>query len=282
MENFKLTTYREVLNWASSFLKRLEKEENAASWILKEQKDWTLTDLTIHLDYHISENDLANFYQGIQQFAKDYPAQYIVGHEWFYGRKFKVNSDTLIPRPETEEWFARYLEDLPNDSLKVLDIGTGSGVLAVSHQLERPQDRVVAVDISEKAIQVALENAQRLGAKVEFIVSDLTEDIPHQSFDLILSNPPYIGEEEWGRMDRSVRKFEPKEALFALDEGLDIYKRLAHALKAYLSSGGLIILEIGDLQGPSVRRVFQKEYPKATITLEKDMAGKDRVIKIYL
>lgn len=190
-----------------------------------------------------------------------------------------MTPDTLIPRPETEEWFHRYLKNLPEKALKVLDIGTGSGVLAVSHKLERPQDKVTAVDISPEALAVARKNAWNMGADVNFLESDVTEKVTG-SFDLVLSNPPYISQNERSEMDESVLNFEPQLALFADDEGLYFYKKMAEALPRLMNKDGHIILEYGYRQGEQVKAIFEQAFPEADVVIWKDMSGHDRVLHV--
>lgn len=207
--------------------------------------------------------------------------QQIVGHEWFYDRKFKVTKDTLIPRPETEEWLDRVLRMLPKKTLKVLDIGTGTGVLAITHKLERPEDKVTATDISKEALTVAEKNAKQLGADITFKQGDLFEPVADQTFDVILCNPPYIGEDELNVMDQSVIDHEPKSALFAEDNGLAIYYKISYTIPKYLNPNAQIFLEIGYKQGEKVAEIFQKALPQASIEIWKDFSGLDRVIAIF-
>lgn len=273
-------TFKEVLDWASSFLENNGKEVSAANWLMKERFNFTQTDLILNGNKKMFGAQKKQYKQDIEQFNKGYPAQYILGHEWFYDHKFKVNGATLIPRPETEEWFDSYIKSLSDKPLKVLDIGTGSGILAISHKLERPQDTVFATDISTEALEVAKMNAGHLGAEIEFAQGDLTEPLEERTFDLILSNPPYIGPEEWKEMDESVRTHEPKNALFAKDNGYEIYKRLAKQLPKHLKSKGIFIVEIGYQQASNVKDIFQKYFENASIEIQKDMGGRDRVVYV--
>jgi len=274
-------TFKEVLDWASSFLERNDKEISGAKWLMKERFDLTQTDLIVNGNNKISKEQKKQYKQDIEQFKEGYPPQYIVGHEWFYDRKFKVNESTLVPRPETEEWFDRYIEMLPDAPLTVVDIGTGTGVLAISHKLERPQDEVLATDISKNALEVAKENARNLKSEVEFLQGDLLKPLKGKTFDLILSNPPYIGSDEWKEMDKSVRVHEPKEALFAKDAGYEIYKQLAERLPKFLNTGGTLIMEIGYRQGERVKDIFSEKFD-AHITIWKDMKGMDRAIIVQI
>lgn len=279
-ELYEKETVREVLSGASSFLKIQGKESFAAEWLLRERFGWNKTQLIREYTSPVSEEIKKSFLSDVQAFINGKPVQYIIGHEWFYDRKFKVTSNTLIPRPETEEWFDRYIKQLPNQSLKVLDIGTGSGVLAISHKLQRMHDKVTALDISIEALKVAEENAHTLKADVEFFKSDLTQAVKDLKFDLILSNPPYISVDEKSVMDQTVLDHEPSVALFAKEDGLEIYRRLAEELPLVLNKKGQIILEIGYLQGQAVKDLFEKAFPESSVEVWKDMAGQDRVVII--
>jgi len=273
------STYAEVLSWASSFLEENSKDPHIAEWLLKERFDYSLTDLVRLQRQKMNQPDKDRYVADIKEAASGKPPQHIVGHEWFYDRKFYVSEDTLIPRPETEEWFHGYIEKLPDRPLRVLDIGTGSGVLAISHKLERPQDDVVAVDISEAALAVAQKNASKLGAEVTFHKSDIMKSTDG-TFDLIVSNPPYISQTEREVMDESVIGFEPHIALFAEDEGLYFYRKIAEQALQKLNPGGQLVLEFGYKQGDEIFKIFQDQFSGAIIEIEKDFSGHDRVLHL--
>lgn len=273
----QLTTYGEVLNWASSFLKQAHKDPHIAKWVMKELYNWNTTQLITMRFQAVSNEEREAYISAIKDCSKGIPPQHVVGHEWFYDRKFKVTSDTLIPRPETEEWFDRYLKLFSDKPLRVLDIGTGTGVLAVSHKLERTQDEVTAVDISPEALTVAEENASCMNAEVTFILSDLTEKID-QKFDLVISNPPYISQDERGVMDESVLLYEPHVALFAEDDGLYFYKRLAELLPEIMNPESYIIMEYGYKQGEKVKELFQNAFPESKVEIWKDLSGHNRAV----
>lgn len=275
----KASTYGEVLNRASFFLEKNNIDPHIAQWLMKERFALSLTEVLVKQRHEMANHDKETYLADVLEAKKGKPAQYIVGHEWFYDRKFKVTPQTLIPRPETEEWFASYIKQLPDNPLHVLDIGTGSGVLAISHKLERKQDIVTAVDINEETLAVASENAKNLNAAIHFQKSDMAENVTG-TFDLILSNPPYIGEGEMAEMDVSVRTFEPKEALFAEEEGLYFYKKLAQTLPDYLNKKGMIILEIGYKQASAVKALFADSFPDASIEIWKDFNEHDRAVCI--
>lgn len=278
------STYQEVLNWASSFLDQRGIADHLAKWLMMERFDMTQTDLVINYKHLMPERDFNQYLKDINLAANHYPVQYIVGHEWFYGHKFKVNQDTLIPRPETEEWVDRYLKQLPDRPLNVVDIGTGSGAIGISHKLARPLDFVILTDISEGALKVARENAQKLGAKVEFLQGSTLEPLQkkNRQVDLLISNPPYISKDEWDLMDKSVQEFEPKTALFASNQGLSIYEKLLKESPTVMNDEGCILLEIGFSQSNPVKQLISQVYPQATVETWTDFNGLNRLVKANL
>jgi release factor glutamine methyltransferase len=279
---FEQTTYQEVLNWASSFLEENGKEPEAAKWLLRERLDWSTTDLVRFGRSAMPNSEKEQFKEDINKYLKGYPVQHIVGHEWFYHRKFKVTSDTLVPRPETEEWLHRVLTTLPDELYTVVDIGTGSGILGITYKLERKNDRVIATDISKAALKIAEQNAKLHEADIAFRLGDLTEPIKNEKVDIVLCNPPYIGVEEKNVMDESVIEHEPESALFAENNGLALYQRLAKELPMIMKDKGQIFLEIGYLQGEAVTQLFQQAFPHALVEVWKDYASLDRVVHIHL
>lgn len=272
--------YFEVLQRASSFLSKKGLSVYAAEWLMQERLSWSKTELVQHSRETMPAEQVRQYKEDIKEFSSGKPMQQIIGHDWFYGRKFRLNEHTLIPRPETEEWLDRVFKELPNRPLKVLDIGTGTGVLAITHKLERPADEVVAVDISAEALKVARENAERLQADVRFVESDLFEALSDETFDVILSNPPYISRKEIELMDESVLKHEPKQALFAENDGLAIYEGLALDIADYLNDSYCVFLEIGFAQGDQVKKIFQATLPEAAIEIWTDFSDLDRVVAI--
>lgn len=273
-------TYREVLKWASSFLEGAGQEGIAAEILLRERLEWSKTDYILHLDQEISTEVKKQWVMDVKNHSKGIPIQYLLGYEWFYGYKFKVNSDTLIPRPETEEIVDKFLKSVPEKPLKIVDIGTGTGVIAITIKKERPQDDVTAIDLSDKALLVAKENGENLQANVRFLLGDLTDPVKSEKFDIVISNPPYIGRDEKKYMDDSVLKYEPELALFAENEGLAVYQRLAKEIPFILKPNGQLFLEIGFKQGNIVKTLFQEAFPTADVTIEKDMSGQDRLLKV--
>lgn len=275
-------TYYEVLDRASSFLSELNHSSFVAEWLMRERLDWSKTELVMQYRNVMPVSELKQFERDFEEFLKGLPMQQIIGHEWFYNRKFKVTEDTLIPRPETEEWLEQVLTDLPQEPLSIVDIGTGTGIIGLTVKLERPADDVTITDISKEALDVAKENAQVLGAEVTAELGDLFEPLVGKKFDVIISNPPYISEAEINVMDQSVLDYEPKSALFADEDGLAIYKRMAESIEKYLKPNGRIYLEIGYQQGDSVSRLFKNAFPDAKVTVWQDFNQLDRVVAVEL
>ena len=275
-------TYYEVLDRASSFLRELNHSSFVAEWLMRERLDWSKTELVMQYRNVMPVSELKQFERDFEEFLKGLPMQQIIGHEWFYNRKFKVTEDTLIPRPETEEWLEQVLTDLPQEPLSIVDIGTGTGIIGLTVKLERPADDVTITDISKEALDVAKENAQVLDAEITAELGDLFEPLVGKKFDAIISNPPYISEAEINVMDQSVLDYEPKSALFADEDGLAIYKRMAESIEKYLKPNGRIYLEIGYRQGDSVSRLFKNAFPDAKVTIWQDFNQLDRVVAVEL
>jgi release factor glutamine methyltransferase len=201
------------------------------------------------------------------------PLAYILGYREFYGRVFAVNPDVLIPRQDTEILVE---VALTQTAQTILDIGTGSGCIAVTLQLECPHWAVTATDISLRALNVAERNAESLGATIDFVTGDLLTPLVGRCFDLIVSNPPYIDPGDPDVADE-VRRFEPASALFAEEDGLAIYRRLAETAQSYLTSNGIVLLEVGHRQSESVRDLFQSNGWRHLDTW-LDFAGIPRVV----
>jgi release factor glutamine methyltransferase len=200
----------------------------------------------------LTEQQLDLYQAAIVRRLRHEPVQYILGQQEFFGLALKVTPATLIPRPETEHLVEAVLERLPaNQPLRLLDVGTGTGAIALALAAHLPHARVTALDLSTEALEVARENAaaHHLEGRVDFLLSDLLTDLPvidqTAAFDAIVSNPPYIPEGDRAELHPQVRDFEPAQALFAGSRGLDIYRRLIPEARAALKPGGLLALEIG-------------------------------------
>lgn len=202
------------------------------------------------------------------------PVAYILGEREFYGRPFRVTPATLIPRPETEHLVEAALARGPT-AARVLDIGTGSGCIAITLKLERPDWQVTAVDLSTDALAVARDNATRLGAEVECLPSDLFAALAGRTFELIVSNPPYVADAD-PHMGQGDVRFEPHTALTSGADGLDAIRAIVKRAPAHLAAGGWLLLEHGWDQGEAVGRLLAEAGFEA-VFLERDLAGQARV-----
>ena len=275
-------SYREVLQWASSFLEAKGIEGHAIEYVFLARMGWNKTQWLLHMNEPITKFWQDQIEADVNQLAAHYPPQYLLGFEEFYGYRFKVSEATLIPRPETEELVEKCLaltSACSTKPLKVIDIGTGTGAIAITLKKERPDWQVAAVDLSKEALAVAKENAQFHQVALNFYHGDCLTDLNEQ-FDLILSNPPYISADEWALMDQSVREYEPKLALFAENQGLAIYQKIAEQAKTRLAPQGKIFLEIGFQQGQAVTEIFQAAFPEKQVTVHQDLAGQDRLVVV--
>jgi len=210
------------------------------------------------------------------------PIQYIIGETEFYGMKFFVNENVLIPRPETEELVEWILKDVKNAELKIIDIGTGSGCIPIVLKKNLPNAAVWAMDFSEKAIETAKINAEYHQTEIQFLQNDFLnmdfKELPE--FDIIVSNPPYISEDEKSKMDENVVKFEPHSALFVPDENpLIFYERILEFAKQKLKPNGKIYVEINQNLAEETKGLFQNNFKNTE--LKKDISENFRMIKSF-
>lgn len=216
----------------------------------------------------------------IKKLEEGIPVQYIVGNVDFYGRLFIVDKNVLIPRFETEELVyktIKYIKKLNKEHLDILDLGTGSGCIAITLKKELKNSSVTAVDLSVNALEVAKKNADYNHAEIFFLQSDMLKEVKG-SFDLIISNPPYIAITD--NVDEKVLKYEPHMALFAEENGLYYYKQILSQARKFLKETFMIAFEIGDKQGSMVVDLAKKYFSDCDILLEKDMQGRDRFVFI--
>ena len=217
--------------------------------------------LYAHPELELSCRELNQYDQTLTRRAAGEPLQYITGHQEFWGLDLQVTPAVLIPRPETEHVVEVALDLIRGIALpRIVDVGTGSGCIALALASELPQANIQAVDISEEALEVARGNANRLGLseRVRFRQSDLLKPFlgPNTEFDLVVSNPPYVGETEADKLQIEVRQHEPHEALFGGAEGLDIYRRLVPQAHQELKPGGWLVMEIGYSQEHAIRELM--------------------------
>lgn len=306
-----------VLEWLTWATKELEQADIPsarldAEVLLAEVLGCVRAQLFARIREEVPEAAISRFMAFIERRKTREPIAYILGEQAFYGRQFIVNQHVLIPRPETEELVERVLYALahqdepldktppsfmlpdsyifPSSPLRVADIGTGSGAIAVTLAAEVPTLKVAAVDISPKALNVARQNAQRHGvaSQIGFYEGSLLLPllkIKMPAFDLIVANLPYVGTSEMAFMDPDVKEYEPQQALFAGPQGLDLFPPFFEQVRdsQLLQPNGTILLEIGFAQGPTLLQLAQSYFPTAKkITLHQDLAHHNRFIELRL
>lgn len=255
----------------------------------------------MHGDEPVSPKNMQVFDQYISRRCRHEPLQYILGKAWFYGREYAVNENVLIPRADTEVLAEQALKHAgriaantavvtvpdsgsagENIKMNILDMCTGSGCIAITLALETAESHVVAVDLSGKALNVAAENRDKLGAEnVSFVQSNLFDELEEyrtKQFDIIVSNPPYIETDVIETLSEEVREFEPVMALDGTKDGLYFYRRITEEAVHFLKNGGCLMYEIGYNQGEAVRKIMQTAGFEE-IDVIKDYAGLDRVVK---
>ena len=254
-------------------------EAESLSFVYRSLKKLSFTVFVFSLQQEVTEEEKQFVEEIYQKLAAHIPAQYIIGHAEFFGMQLKVDERVLIPRPETEELVELILTENPEKNLKVLDIGTGSGAIALALAKNRLDWSVTASDISQDALELATENANAQNLNLSFIKSDCFSEISSK-YDIIVSNPPYISREDQDEVGLNVLHSEPHLALFADEDGLAIYRRIAEDSKDYLNDGGKIYLEIGYKQGQSVPALFMENLPEKRVRTLKDQFGQDRMVVI--
>ena len=230
--------------------------------------------LIAHDRDEISPEHLANLQALIARRQAGEPVAYIVGYREFYGRDFAVNPAVLIPRPDTELLVELALARAPQNA-RVIDLGTGSGCIPVTLKLERPDLELSALDLSPAALETARGNAERLGAAVRFLQSDWLAAVSNESFDLIVSNPPYIHRDD-AHLAKGDLRFEPRSALTDEEDGLAHLRHIVSTARAQLTPGGWLLLEHGWDQGADCRALL-KQAGYANVTTWQDLGGNDRV-----
>jgi release factor glutamine methyltransferase len=282
-------TLREVLERGAAQLSTGPHPEKArldAETLLLSQIGRNRAWLIAHLDDDFAGCRAIGYAALLDRRTKGEPIQYILGECEFYGMPFSVTPDVLIPRPETEQLVEKAAQLIPvfdrgceGFSPRILDVGTGSGAIAISVARNWGPAEITAVDISPAALEVARSNAARLGfaEQIRFLQGDLLAPIAGEVFDLIVSNPPYVPARDRDSLAVEVRDYEPARALFAGDDGFEVYRRLIPAAYAVLARGGFIALEIGYGQADAVRDLLQAANFEA-IEFTPDLQGIPRVV----
>lgn len=276
-------TVLEVLQKTTRFFasKGIDNPRREAEWILSFELGLPRLQLYLQFERQLSEDELGRIREKVRRRARREPLAYILGTAVFCGLELKVDHHVLIPRPETESLAivaAQWAKDA--GVRRILDFGTGSGCLAIYLAKQLPGVKVTALDISQPALQVAKENAERHGVadRIEFVQSSGFCGLERGcQFDLIVSNPPYIPEPEYQSLQPEVRDYEPKQALIGGPDGLEVIRLLASNGKGHLVAGGRIYMEFGDGQADKVRKIFE-DNGWHVIKIETDLSGKERIL----
>ncbi len=257
--------------------------------LIEEKLNLQRVDSVMQPDFLIIDAILSELKVILKRLLKEEPIQYIIGNTEFYGLPFKVNKNTLIPRPETEElveWVLKEVTELQIrkiEKISILDIGTGTGCIPISLAKNLSNSSISAIDVSGDALKVAQQNATLNNVEISFLEMDIleTKELPQQ-YNLIVSNPPYIRELEKGEIKNNVLENEPHLALFVEDNNpLIFYSKIADLARIHLKKGGILFFEINQYLGKeTVEMLKQKDYN--TITLKKDLFGNDRMVKAIL
>lgn len=276
----KTWTIRELLAWSRAWFdeKGVDSARLTAELLLAHVLEAPRIKLYVDIDRPLEKAELAKYKELVQRRARGEPTQYLIGSQEFYGRPFKVDPRALIPRPETELVAERVLRHVAKDAAaRIADVGCGAGTLGLTVAAERPASRVVLTDVSAEAAALCRENAVllELTPRVEVRVGDLCAPLAGETFDVIVTNLPYVPDGERHTLPIHIRAHEPHLALFGGPDGLDLYRRFVPEAAALLAPGGLVVMEHGAEHGESAPALFDPALWEAPV-VERDLAGLDR------
>ena len=279
MTQAEIWTTLKVLDWTKEFLssRGVENARLEAEWLLCAATGLDRVGLYLNFEKQLDDEELASYRSMVARRGRREPLQHILGSQEFCGLEFEVTPDVLIPRHDTETLVHEALARMP-DAQSVLDIGTGSGCIAVSLAKQLPLAAITAIDISGAALTVARRNAERNGVAIEFLQGSLCEPVAGRCFDLIVSNPPYIPSRNIEMLEPEVRDFDPPGALDGGADGLDIYRALIPAALSCLNPGGWLLVEIGAGQASDVKQLFRTAGEFGEPITACDPAGIIRVV----
>ena len=272
-------TTLKVLNWTKEYLaaRGIENARLEAEWLLCASTGLDRIGLYLNFEKPLNETELAAYREMVARRGRREPLQHILGNQEFYGLEFEVSPEVLIPRHDTETLVEAALARMP-EARRVLDIGTGSGCIAIALAKQLPQAAVTAIDISEKALGVARRNADLNGVAIEFLQGSLLDPVVGRCFDLIVSNPPYIPTADIEALDPEVRDYDPRGALDGGAEGLDIYRLLVPAALTCLNPAGWLLVEVGIGQAVAVGQLFRECNSYSEPVTACDPGGIERVV----
>ena len=257
---------------------------NIADWVMEHVTGKKKIDRLLVKNDPLAPEQLSSLEKITSELLQHRPVQYVLGEAWFAGNPFFVNEEVLIPRPETEELVDWIVEEIQNSKFKnqkILDIGTGSGCIPVALKKQLPSSAIMSIDKSAGALAVASKNAAHLKADIQLQQLDFLDEASWKElpvFDVIVSNPPYIKQSEYGSMAKHVTDFEPSLALFVPDEdALVFYRKIGQFAQTHLSASGMLFFEINEALGNATTALLEQQGYQ--VELKKDLQGKDRMIK---
>jgi release factor glutamine methyltransferase len=279
-------TIQKLLTWVTEYLtqKGVDSPRLSAELLLSHVLGLKRIELYTQYNKVVAQEQLTQLRDLVKRAGEHEPVAYLVGRTEFYSIEFEVTPDCLIPRPETELLVQRSIEFLRKRTgpQQVCDLCTGCGIIAVAIAKNVPEAKVVATDISEPALAGATKNIEKhkLAERIDLRHGDLFEPLVPQLdlFDLIVSNPPYVTAADYETLDKNVKDYEPRIALYAGPDGLDLYRRIVEKVGHFLKPDGALLLEIGYQQSPAVRELIEKTGFFAQIRIDKDLQGHDRVV----
>ena len=270
-----------MINWGSEYFSQhgIENARMEIEWLLSHHLGMQRVDLYVQHDHTLTPQELTEFRSLVKRRVSGEPFQYILGVAPFYGHDFKVTRDVLIPRPESEI-IIQVLRKGPSPT-SILDIGTGSGCLAITAALLYPDAATFATDLSQESLAVARENAETLGSPgITFHQLDILTTLPDGKFDVVLCNPPYVAAEDVRNLQREIRAWEPPVAVTDHADGLRFHRRLAETGRAMLNRNGRMLIEVGgSAQAVKAQLIFTQAG--AQVVLHQDLQGDDRVCEVF-
>jgi release factor glutamine methyltransferase len=281
-------TVQKLLNWVTGHFteKGIDSPRLSAELLLSHVLPLKRIELYTQFDQPVARSHLDQLHDLVRRAGQHEPIAYLIGRTEFYSLGLEVTRDCMIPRPETELLAERAVEFLRTRTGKqfVCDLCTGCGCIAVAIAKNYPAADIVATDICDAALAVAARNVDKhqLNKRTKLLCGDLFDPIVPQldvcKFDLIVCNPPYVSAAEYEKLDKNVKDYEPRQALFAGDDGLDTYRRIAEKVDRFLKADAALMLEVGYAQGPAVRELLEQTGAFTEIKVEKDFHDNDRVV----
>jgi release factor glutamine methyltransferase len=288
MTSNDIWTIQKLLNWVAEYLKNkgIDSPRLSAELLLSHVLGLKRIELYTQFEKIVPEERLAKLHDLVERAGRGEPIAYLASKTEFYSLELDISADCMIPRPETELLVERAIEFLRTRSGKqlVCDLCTGSGCIAVAIARNCPDCRIIATDICDAALSVAARNIEKhnLKERIKLLCGDLFDPIVPQldadKFDLIVCNPPYVSAVEFEKLDKNVKDYEPKLALSAGDDGLDIYRRIIERVGTFLKSDAAVMLEIGYNQGQAVKQLLEQAGCFGEITIEKDFHENARIV----